>query len=95
MPPGDHVRLHARVSGRVQGVFYRATTERRARSLGLTGWVRNCPDGTVELVAEGPREICEQLLTYCYQGPPAARVSGIDARWVDARAEFEHFGVRY
>jgi acylphosphatase len=89
------VRLRARISGRVQGVFYRASTEREARALGLHGWVRNCPDGTVELVAEGSRPACEALLEYCRHGPPAARVQAIEADWQPASGRFDGFGVRY
>lgn len=91
----ETARLHARVRGRVQGVFFRATTRDQARRLGLTGWVRNCPDGTVELVAEGPREACQELLRFCRQGPPAARVEEVDARWEEPAGEFEGFQVRH
>lgn len=88
-------RLHARVSGRVQGVFYRATVQRRATELGLAGWVANRPDGTVELVAEGPRAACEQLLEFCRQGPPAARVSEVEHEWLEASGGRDEFRVRY
>jgi len=91
----DRVRLHARIHGRVQGVFYRATTRREAAALGLCGWVRNCADGTVELVAEGPRPACEELLRRCHQGPPAARVSEIDATWGEPTEELSPFSVRH
>jgi acylphosphatase len=88
-------RLHATVHGRVHGVFYRASTQREASARGLTGWVRNCPDGTVELVAEGPRPACESLLDYCREGPPAARVTSIDAEWSASSGGYENFTVRY
>lgn len=91
----DTVRLHARIEGRVQGVFYRASTQQRARELGLRGWVRNCADGTVELDAEGPRAACEKLLEYCREGPPAARVTSIEADWHDATGSHEDFRVRH
>jgi acylphosphatase len=71
------VRVRATVSGRVQGVFYRDSCRAQARRLGVRGWVRNRPDGSVEVVAEGPRERVEQLLAWCRQGPPSARVTGI------------------
>lgn len=92
--PGD-VRLQARIVGRVQGVFFRASTEREAKALGLRGWVRNCRDGSVELVAEGPRPACEELLEYCRKGPPAARVEAVEANWRPAAGELADFGVRY
>jgi len=89
------VRLEARISGRVQGVFYRAGTERTARALRLTGWVRNRSDGAVELVAEGPRPACDSLLEYCRVGPPAARVEHIETSWGEAAGTFEAFETRF
>ena len=70
-------RVHAIVTGRVQGVSYRASTAGEARRLGLVGWVRNLRDGSVELEAEGPEDAVEGLLTWCHQGPPAARVANV------------------
>jgi acylphosphatase len=70
-------RVRAIISGRVQGVSYRAATAEEANRLGLVGWVRNRRDGTVELEAEGPAERITQLLAWCEQGPPAARVSRV------------------
>ena len=70
-------RIRAIVSGRVQGVSYRASTAHEARRLGLVGWVRNLRDGTVELEAEGPPDAIEKLLTWCHQGPPAAQVTTV------------------
>ncbi len=65
------------VSGRVQGVFYRAATQDTARRLGLTGWVRNRPDGDVELVACGDEARLKQLEEWLWRGPPHARVEGV------------------
>ena len=90
-----HERLHLKITGRVQGVFYRATTHEQALRLGLVGWVRNMPDGSVELCAEGPREVLEQLLEWCRQGPPGARVSGVRPSWSEATGEHQRFAVRY
>ena len=70
-------RVHAIVSGRVQGVSYRASTADEAQGLGLTGWVRNLPDGNVELEAEGPADAVASLLAWCKNGPPAARVTNV------------------
>lgn len=70
-------RVRAVVSGRVQGVSYRASTVDEARRLGLVGWVRNKADGTVELEAEGPDDKVAALLTWCNDGPPAARVERV------------------
>ena len=62
-------RIHAKVTGKVQGVFYRASTRDTARALGLTGWVKNMPDGSVELEAQGPEDKLEQLVIWLNQGP--------------------------
>lgn len=67
-------RAHLRVTGQVQGVFFRANTVQRARQLELRGWVRNAADGSVEAVAEGDRAAIEALLAWCEHGPPRARV---------------------
>ncbi|MGN6108761.1 MAG: acylphosphatase [Kofleriaceae bacterium] len=71
-------RARAIVTGRVQGVSYRASTASEARRLGLAGWVRNRADGSVELEVEGPAEIVAQLLAWCEHGPPAARVASVE-----------------
>ena len=67
-----------RIHGRVQGVCYRATTRDQARGLGLSGWVRNRHDGTVELWAEGPDAALDALEAWCHDGPPAARVTQVE-----------------
>ena len=89
-----NIRANARIRGRVQGVFYRQSTMETARRLGVTGWVRNLPDGSVEAVAEGPAEAVRALLDWCRQGPPAAEVISIDLDWSDATGEFSRFAVR-
>ena len=71
-------RVHLVIHGRVQGVYYRATTQEVAQRLTLNGWVRNRSEGTVELVAEGPAEQIEALLAWCHQGPELARVERVD-----------------
>jgi acylphosphatase len=75
------------VSGRVQGVFFRASTRERAVALGLSGWVRNLPDGRVEALFHGPREACEQALAWIRQGPPSARVAGVEYAWESGAEE--------
>lgn len=70
-------RVHAIVTGRVQGVSYRASTVDEARDLGLCGWVRNLPDGSVELEAEGDADAVAALLAWCAKGPPAAQVTRV------------------
>jgi acylphosphatase len=89
------VRLSAIVHGRVQGVFFRDFTYTEANALGLTGYVRNLPDGTVETVAEGSREALERLLEQIRVGPPAAQVVKLEPRWQDSSGEFDRFEVRH
>lgn len=81
------------VSGRVQGVYYRASAYDIARHLGLTGWVRNLPDGNVEALACGDAAALEEFEQWLRQGPPNARVQGVVATDV-APQEFADFGVR-
>lgn len=87
-------RLHLHIYGRVQGVFYRATTCDEARRLGLTGWVRNCSDGSVELIAEGPEQKLIRLREWCRQGPPAAKVERLEESWSTASGEFADYSIR-
>ncbi|MEN3010505.1 MAG: acylphosphatase [Candidatus Bipolaricaulaceae bacterium] len=87
-------RVHLFVSGRVQGVFFRAHTRDLAQRLGLTGFVRNLPDGRVEVVAEGPEEKLQELIAFCHQGPPLAHVTGVELRWEEPTGEFRGFSVR-
>lgn len=72
------IRVHLRVSGRVHGVFFRVEAARQAEQLGLAGWVRNRKDGTVEAVAEGEEPAVREFVTWCGQGPTAARVTDIE-----------------
>lgn len=88
-------RVHIFVSGRVQGVFYRSNTRRKALELGLKGWVRNLRDGRVEVVAEGDEEQLGRLIEWCRRGPPMARVMGLEVRWEDPTGEYDNFEVRY
>jgi acylphosphatase len=88
------IRVRAVVEGRVQGVFYRDSCRREAQRLGVSGWVRNRPDGSVEVVAEGPRERVEDLLTWCRQGPPRASVTGLSVT-DEAPAAERSFRVEY
>ncbi len=73
-------QLQLRIIGRVQGVYYRASTQRKARELGLSGWVRNEADGSVSLVAEGTEEALRALVRWCGEGPPLARVQEVQVR---------------
>ena len=88
-------RLHAIVHGVVQGVGFRYFVVDTCRELGLSGWVRNLPDGAVEAVAEGPHPALEELERRLAHGPRAARVTGVESCWPAATGEFRDFGVRH
>jgi acylphosphatase len=79
----DRTRAHVFVSGRVQGVYFRATTRDRARETGVDGWVRNLEDGRVEAVFEGPPEAVASMVEFCHEGSPAARVEGVAVEYGD------------
>ncbi len=87
-------RLHAIVYGRVQGVNFRYYTVGKANELGLTGWVRNKWDGTVEVVAEGPSQALQEFYRWLFRGSPSARVDDVKAEWSEATGEFHDFRVR-
>ena len=80
-------RLHGFVSGRVQGVFFRAHTEKKAQQLELQGWVRNLVDGRVEVAAEGSEQALKAFLEWLHEGPPAAHVDRVDTTWEPASGE--------
>lgn len=86
-------RYHLWISGRVQGVFFRANTWRQARSLGLTGWVRNLPDGRVETVFEGEARAAEAMLDWCRRGAPPARVAELEVVEETATGETADFEI--
>jgi acylphosphatase len=83
------------VSGRVQGVAFRAHAVREATRLGVTGWVRNLSDGRVEAVAEGARDAVDAFAAWCRRGPPGARVDGASVAEEPHRGEFLDFDVRF
>lgn len=96
MSPGSgQQRVQARITGRVQGVSYRWYTQREAERLGLTGWVRNRLDGSVELLAEGPKHQLEALLRWCEGGPPMAAVGAVEPEFSEATGEFPRFTIRH
>lgn len=70
-------RFHLKITGKVQGVWYRASTQRKAQELGLSGWVRNLPDGSVEAAIEGPEGKLQLMMQWCAQGPTHARVEAV------------------
>ena len=88
-------RLHAVVRGDVQGVGFRYFVQRRAHQFGLSGWVRNNDDGTVELVGEGSRDALEKLKQAVEDGPRAARVDRVDADWSEATGTLGAFDLSW
>lgn len=89
----DDKRLEAIVHGFVQGVFFRHNTRIEATRLGLTGTVRNLPDGSVRVIAEGPRDRLDRLLAWLRRGPDLAVVDRVDAEWRDATASYPDFRI--
>lgn len=86
--------VEARITGRVQGVWFRAWTRDEATRLGLCGWVRNCADGSVAALFSGPCEAVDAMLALCREGPPHARVENIETREVEAPLALGSFEVR-
>jgi len=91
----DLASVQATVYGSVQGVFFRDFVARRANELGLTGYVRNSPQGTVEVLAEGERKQLEKLIGYLKVGPPAARVGKVTTSWSGYTGIYSGFSIRY
>ena len=88
-------RLHVYISGRVQGVFFRAETQRTANRFNLTGWVRNIADGRVEAVFEGDNTNVDKMIAWCHIGPPAARVEEVLTKEEPHTGEFHEFSIKY
>ena len=88
-------RLHVYISGRVQGVFFRAETQRAAKGFNLTGWVRNMADGRVEALFEGEDKNVDNMLAWCHIGPPAARVENVLTEEEPYTGEFRNFNIKY
>ncbi len=88
-------QFRAIVRGKVQGVYYRATTVGRAQTLGLAGFARNLPDGSVEVVARGEESVLRRFLESLHVGPTLARVIGVDVDWSDTTPTEEPFSVKY
>jgi len=89
------VRAHVIVSGRVQGVFFRARTMQEALRQGVRGWVRNINDGRVESVFEGEENAVDAMIDFCQKGPTGAVVLGVDVKWEPFRSEFNDFKIRH
>jgi acylphosphatase len=86
-------RASLRIRGKVQGVFFRESSRVEATRLGLTGWVRNREDGSVEAVAEGESAALEEFIRWCHRGPQAARVTDVEHALAEPTGEFRTFTV--
>lgn len=91
----EKAQAHIVITGRVQGVWYRAFTERTATALGLTGWVRNMPDGSVEATIEGAKPAIEMAVLECKKGPPSSRVDRVDVTWKEPTGQFDSFSITH
>lgn len=88
--------LRVLISGRVQGVFFRAETQRAAKSFNINGWVRNLPDGRVEALIKGEDVDVDKMIAWCHEGPPAARVENVVSREEHCTGgEFRDFTIKY
>ena len=89
------VKAHVFISGRVQGVFFRYETKRMALRRGVSGWVRNLPDGRVEAVFEGEKSDVEEMIRFCHRGPPGAIVRDVEVIWEQPTGDLQGFQIRY
>ena len=89
----NNIRVRLVIEGRVQGVWFRESTRKEAFSLGVSGWVKNRSDGTVEALIEGPEDKVKKLVEWCRQGPPYARVTRVHETQEDWKGEFSSFDV--
>ena len=87
-------RVRLNISGVVQGVFFRASAQGAARKLNVSGFVRNSPDGSVEVVAEGEEAFLNRLIEWCRKGPPGALVEHVSVDWENAENQFHGFNIR-
>ncbi|MGQ9515281.1 MAG: acylphosphatase [Thermoproteota archaeon] len=88
------VKAHVYVSGRVQGVFFRSFINTIALRLNVKGWIRNLQDGRVEAIFEGEKSNVDEIIQYCWRGPPGAIVKNIEIHWEDYKGEFTNFSIR-
>jgi acylphosphatase len=91
----NEARAHVIISGRVQGVCFRMETQRAAKRTGVSGWVKNRFDGTVEAVFEGDRKHVDQIIEWCRKGPPLSVVSNLEIDWESFTGEFKGFDITY
>ena len=91
----ENISARVIIHGWVQGVYFRAFTRDQARSLGLTGWVRNRQDGTVEAYFEGDKEKVDRMVAWCHQGSPSSQVERVEVFYGPSQGTFDSFQIRY
>lgn len=91
----SNIRVHLYISGKVQGVFFRHNTMKKAHELGLVGWVMNRPDKKVETVFEGDDQQVNGMIQWCRLGPPHSNVTNVEEIWEEPTGEFSSFSIRY
>lgn len=91
----EKIRVHIYISGRVQGVFFRRNTKKKAEKLGIAGWVKNLADGRVEAVFEGEKEKVEEMINWTKKGSLIAKINGIEVDRQEYQGEFKNFEIRY
>ena len=87
------MQVHIHIYGLVQGVFFRHSARQLAQELGLVGWIRNAPNGSVEAHAQGSKPNLEKFVTWCGKGPPEAKVEKVEIDWRKNLGDFEQFEV--
>lgn len=87
------VQAKVRISGKVQGVYFRVSTQKVAEQLGITGWVCNLPDGDVQALFEGPKNAVEKIVSWCHQGPERAQVQNVNVEWGPYTGQFDRFSI--
>ncbi|MDP3013318.1 MAG: acylphosphatase [Candidatus Subteraquimicrobiales bacterium] len=89
------IRARLRIKGLVQGVYFRSYMQEVAERFNVNGWVKNCPDRTVEAVLEGSEENVKKVIDWAQRGPPAAKITDVDVEWEDYIGEFKNFRIEY
>ena len=87
--------VYVKIHGKVQGVWFRASTKQKAEQLGLTGWVRNTDDGCVEAVFEGEEKLVQDMIKWCYHGPPLSKVKNVEVKNQNSTNSFDSFLIKY
>ena len=86
--------VHVVISGRVQGVWFRANTKQKAEQLGVTGWVKNTADGKVEALFEGDKKHIQEMIDWCHQGPPLAQIDHVEITEQPVSNGFDGFSIK-